>query len=177
MVIISPFEAQELYGLIENSKYVTMHLYGPRSNLGKPALDKLDLYKISGIGSIGLDIPWELTIQLNLFAGQLYFGSFEEYIRACELLGIASEPREDVRVGSDGFICSDKQNSTFRHSPIKFLKVLMSGIRRNGEGIDRTHMGQLCNGMFLQASDFIPSSDNPRETGQSLVLRYNKKPW
>lgn len=177
MVIISPFEAQELYELIENSKHVTMHLYGPRSNLGKPALDTLDLYNVSKVGDISLDIPPTLAIQLNLFAGQLYFGCYEEYVRACELFGIASEPREDVRVSSDGFICSDNQISTFRHSPVKFLKVLMSQIRRNGEGIDRTHMGQLCNGMFLTASDFISSPKISAETGQSLVLSSKKKPF
>lgn len=165
MVVISPFEAQELYGLIKNSKYVTMHLYGPRFNLGKPALDTLDLYNISKVGGTGLNIPLALTIQLNLFAGQLYFGSFEEYVRACELLGIASEPLEDVKAGPDGFIWGDNQISTFRHSPVKFLKVLMSQIRRNGEGIDRTHMGQLCNGIPLQESHF--SSSIPAETGQS----------
>ncbi|OKL56628.1 hypothetical protein UA08_08214 [Talaromyces atroroseus] len=153
MVIISPFEANELYDLIQNSRYVTIHLYGPRFNLGAPALDRLDLYNVSNLRSDSTSIPPTLVIQLNLFAGQLYFSSFGEYVRVCEFLGVAWESREDLIVDADGFIRKSnngrKNTSTFQHSPIKFLKVMISKIRKNGEDIEKTHIGKLFDGMIL----------------------------
>ena len=37
-------------------------------------------------------------------------------------------------------------------SPTKFFKVLMSKIRRNGDGISKTDMGLLLNGKLFQES-------------------------
>ncbi|KAE8413949.1 hypothetical protein BDV36DRAFT_299463 [Aspergillus pseudocaelatus] len=69
MVIVSPYEAQELYPSIKDSKHVTLHLYAPRSNLGLKPLDKLDLYNVSGEVTGALYIPRSFIIELNLFAG------------------------------------------------------------------------------------------------------------
>ncbi|KAE8351981.1 hypothetical protein BDV28DRAFT_149490 [Aspergillus coremiiformis] len=160
MVILSPYEAQELYGSIRDSRHVTLHLYAPRSNSGLQPLDRLDLYNISGNVQDDLCIPRSLIIQLNLFAGQLYLSSYEEYVEVCDFLGVAWEPKgEDSIVAADGFILHDRRidessTSSFRHSPIKFLKVFMSQIRRNDEGIDKTHMGKIFNGIILRRSDF-----------------------
>ncbi|KAB8276571.1 hypothetical protein BDV30DRAFT_235642 [Aspergillus minisclerotigenes] len=86
MVIISPYEAQELYPSIKDSKHVTLHLYVPRSNLGLKPLDKLDLYNVSGEVISALCIPRSFIIDLNLFAGKLYLGSYEEYVEVCDVL-------------------------------------------------------------------------------------------
>ncbi|KAE8329839.1 hypothetical protein BDV39DRAFT_202784 [Aspergillus sergii] len=142
MVIISPYEAQELYPSIKVSKHVTLHLYAPRSNLGLKPLDNLS--------------------------------SYEEYVEVCDFLGVAWKPMgEDSVVATDGFILRrDKNNraerlaSTFRQSPIKFLKVLMSQVRRKGEGIGKTHMGKIFNGIILHRSDF----EEPRRAEQDQVL-------
>ncbi|KAE8342468.1 hypothetical protein BDV24DRAFT_162359 [Aspergillus arachidicola] len=144
MVIISPYEAQELYPSIKDSKHVTLHLYAPRSYLGLKPLDKLHL------------------------------SSYEEYVEVCDFLGVAWKPMgEDSVVATDGFILRrDKNNraerlaSTFRQSPIKFLKVLMSQVRRKGEGIGKAHMGKMVNGVILHRSDF----EEPRRAEQDQVL-------
>ncbi|KAE8316019.1 hypothetical protein BDV41DRAFT_562572 [Aspergillus transmontanensis] len=155
MVIISPYDAQELYPSIKDSKHVTLHLYAPRSKLGLKPLDNF-------------------IIELNLFAGQLYLSSYEEYVEVCDFLGVAWKPMgEDSVVATDGFILRrDKNNraerlaSTFRQSPIKFLKVLMSQVRRKGEGTSKTHIGKIFNGIILHRSDF----EEPRRAEQDQVL-------
>ncbi|RAQ55400.1 hypothetical protein AFGD_007506 [Aspergillus flavus] len=86
MVIISPYEEQELYPSIKDSKHVTLHLYVPRSNLGLKPLDKLDLYNVSGEVTSALRIPRSFIIELNLFAGKLYLSSYEEYVEVCDFL-------------------------------------------------------------------------------------------
>ncbi|KAE8360087.1 hypothetical protein BDV27DRAFT_161990 [Aspergillus caelatus] len=174
MVIISPYEAQGLYPSIKESKHVTLHLYAPRSSLGLKPLDKLDLYNVSGEVTNALCIPRGFIIELNLFAGQLYLSSYEEYVEVCDFLGVAWQPMgEDSLVATDGFILrQDKNNraerleSTFRQSPIKFLNFLMSQIRRKGEVIDKTHMGKMFNGIILDRSDF----EEPRRVEKDQVL-------
>ncbi|OGM45293.1 hypothetical protein ABOM_006398 [Aspergillus bombycis] len=173
MVIISPYEAQKLYNSIKESTHVTLHLYAPRSNLGLKPLDKLDLYNVSGEVTSALCMPRDLIIELNLFAGQLYLSSYEEYVEVCDFLGVAWKPMgEDSVVATDGFILRRDTNnaegieSTFRQSPIKFLKALMSQIRRKGDGIDKTHMGKIFNGIILNRSDF----EEPRRAEQDQVL-------
>lgn len=86
MVIISPYEGQELYPSIKDSKHVTLHLYVPRSKLGLKPLDKLDLYNVSGEVTSALRIPRSFIIELNLFAGKLYLSSYEEYVEVCDFL-------------------------------------------------------------------------------------------
>ncbi|KAK5551104.1 hypothetical protein LTR46_010857 [Exophiala xenobiotica] len=96
----------------------------------------------------------------NLFAGQLYLGSFKEYVELCTTLGLAWQIIEgEAVIAADGFIIrSDDPGkasiSGFTESPIPFLRVLMPKIRRNGEEIDRTHMGALLDDHILRPSDF-----------------------
>ncbi|KAE8440778.1 hypothetical protein EG329_006578 [Mollisiaceae sp. DMI_Dod_QoI] len=158
MLIISSFEAQEISSIIKVSKTTTLHLYAPRPNLGFRPLDHLDLFTYPSRHE-SLAIPRNLTVLLNLFAGQLYLDSFEEYIEVCELLGLAWEKSEEGSVvAADGFILKDKKTgaptSTFKDSPVKFLKVFLTKIRRNCETIDKTHMGKLLDGTLLTRADF-----------------------
>ncbi|TVY36417.1 hypothetical protein LSUB1_G007938, partial [Lachnellula subtilissima] len=90
MMVISPHEAQELLPRIKASKTTTLHLYGPRQNLGFRSLDALNLYNVPArAGTLHLHLPRHLIIQLNLFAGQLYLASFDEYKEVCSFLGLA----------------------------------------------------------------------------------------
>jgi hypothetical protein len=104
-------------------------------------------------------------VQLNLFTGQLYLGSFKEYVEVCAFLGLAWEKAEEgCVVAADGFIMQDNSgtrtsSSMFSDSPVKFLKVLMMKIRRNCEGIDKTHMGRILDGRLLRLSDFREPED------------------
>jgi len=130
MMIISPYEAQELLSDIRKSNTATLHLYAPRPNLGFRTLDGLDLYTVPARPGMRA-LPRRLVVQPNLFAGQLYFGSFKEYVEVCAFLGLAWEMAEEGWVvAADGFITRDDSGpgSTFRDSPVKFLKVLMTKI-------------------------------------------------
>ncbi|KAI9048432.1 hypothetical protein LZ554_007268 [Drepanopeziza brunnea f. sp. 'monogermtubi'] len=175
MMVISPFEAHELLPYISASDSVTLHIYSPRPNLGFRRLDGLDLYTVP-VQPTMPTLPRELTIQLNLFAGQLYFSSYQEYIDVCQVLGLAHEKTTaGTVVDSDGFIVSRDGSAgpgvqcTFKDSPVTFLKVLMTKIRRNCEGIDKTHMGHVLGGVVLSPADLEMSEDlglNDREGGR-----------
>ncbi|KAJ5185732.1 hypothetical protein N7472_010572 [Penicillium cf. griseofulvum] len=155
MIIISPYEANCLLPDIRRSKCVTLHQYAPRQNFAFGSLDKLSLYNVPE-DSGTIEIPDELRMQLNLFAGQLYLESYAEYQRLCAFLGVASVATSgDICVDTHGFIESeDNKGSAFRQSPIEFLKVLMSQIRKDAQDIDKTHVGRILNGLLLFPSDF-----------------------
>jgi hypothetical protein len=81
MIIISPYEAQKLLPAISDSHLVSLHLYAPRPNLGYESLDSLDLYTVPE--RFSPQIPQSRIIELNSFAGQLYFETFREYVDVC----------------------------------------------------------------------------------------------
>ncbi|TVY48539.1 hypothetical protein LOCC1_G001313 [Lachnellula occidentalis] len=165
MIIISPHEAQELLPQIKASKTATLHLYGPRQNLGFRSLDALDLYNVP-TRSGTLHLPRHLILQLNLFAGQLYLASFNEYKEVCNFLGLAWDAaRDDCVTAPDGFIVRNRSGlrsasgCTFSDSPVMFMKVLTTKIRRHCEGVDKTHMGKLLDSILLHSSDFEELED------------------
>lgn len=167
MVIISPFEAQRLLPDIRGYKKVTLHQYAPRRNKALRPLDQLSLFN-EGRAFSPTQLPRRLRILLNLFAGQLYFDSFVEYKETCELLGLiwrVGQPGVVAR--ADGFIVRRNRNAgshgsgsgsevacTFKESPVNCLRALMTSIRRNGEGIDKTHVGDMLSGWVLKEEDF-----------------------
>ena len=164
IIIISPYEANQLYRSMEVSTVATLHVYKPRCNSGYASLDQLDLHTIPARAAPPI-VPRVLAMQLNLFAGQLYIGSYGEYQEICRFLGLSTETltkemsAQGWKVGADGFILSDGEGriggkSGVKQSPVNFLKVLMSQVRRNGDGIAKTHMGGLLEGKLFQESDF-----------------------
>ena len=164
IMIVSPFEANALHKSMKDSTTVTLHIYKPRCNSGYAPLDQLDLYNISA-HMTRLTVPRALVIQLNLFAGQLYIDSREDYHEICKFLGLSTRAvteqmtEQGWDVAADGFILSDGYGrvgcqSGIMESPVKFFKILMSTIRRNGDGIARTHMGSLLMGKLFQESEF-----------------------
>ncbi|CAG8972326.1 hypothetical protein HYALB_00001729 [Hymenoscyphus albidus] len=155
LVVISPFEVQELLDLIREYRRVTLHLYAPRSNLEFRPLDALDLFTV-GKEYGCLSIPRHLIVQLNLFAGQLYLSSFKEYIEVCDFLGLAWRATEQglsVR-GVGGFTVQACGNVGFHDGLVMFFKVLMMKIRRNCESIEKTHLGKILHGAMLEERDF-----------------------
>jgi hypothetical protein len=154
LLILSPFEADQLLPRIRQSPYVTLHLYAPRPNLDYKSLDKLNLYHV-GQGAFGLDtVSRSLTLQLNLFAGQLYFDSFAEYTEFCGYLGLAWNAAQDGQtVQADGFVTPPMGKWGLKKSAVKFFRELMK-IRREGEGIEKTQVGRILNGDVLEPSDF-----------------------
>ncbi|PPJ57158.1 hypothetical protein CBER1_08454 [Cercospora berteroae] len=160
ILIISPFEANQLYPSMSRSK-ATLHLYKPRSNSGYVPLDRLDFHTVP-IQSVPI-VPRSLAVQLNLFAGQLYISSYEDYLEICKFLGLSTRAVTEGMAGwqqdATGFILGDDQGrrggeSGLEKSPVNFMKVLMAKIRKNGESIAKTQMGELLEGKLFQQSDF-----------------------
>ena len=86
-------------------------------------------------------IPSVVT-QLNLFAGQLYLRSYEEYEIVCRFLGLCCRaPGPGVKAACDSFIEPDSRvrsdsalirGCSFTTSPVAFLRTLMA-LRRKGQ--------------------------------------------
>ncbi|KAI9510762.1 hypothetical protein F5148DRAFT_1274598 [Russula earlei] len=146
VIVISPYEAHELLPIIRKSKKVRLHVYAPRVTFSMRSFSDLTFHSISDSPN-----PWSapahLRTELNLFAGQLYLDSKEEYERVCVLLALfmAHPGAEFTEV--DGFVLPayrTGENSPFKQSKISILKELIS-LRRKGMGYHRTHLGQILN--------------------------------
>ena len=154
LMVISPYEAEGLLPNIQTSKSVALHLYKPRSNVSYRTFDRLDFYSIP-TGVTTHHIPRSLLLQLDIFSGQLYLNSYEDYLEVCTLLGLAAHvPKDGEIVAADGFIIRDRDGVKPGTSPVKFLQALMSKIRRNGQGIGKTDMGNILEGKLLERSHF-----------------------
>jgi hypothetical protein len=161
LVIISPFEAQQLLPLIERSPHVALHIYAPRVNLAFQSLDHLQLYHVSGKPTFDA-ISRDVALFLNLFSGQLYLSCFGDYTTLCDLLGLAWDTdNADTAVvfGPDGFIPPGANGklvnlSSFVKSPVQFLQVLIEKIRQDCGSIEKTDIGKMFQGVRLLESDF-----------------------
>lgn len=158
MIVVNPFEAQALFSCIGSSSKVALHLYTPRYNEGFRSSDRLGFFIFPHQPTPAID-P-RLVVQLNLFSGQLYINDYQDFKYMCGYLGLATEiAKGNWEIAADGFILKDEQGkvggagSRLTKSPVKFLQRLMS-IRRDGEGISKTHMGSLLEGRLLRAEDF-----------------------
>ncbi|RMZ68305.1 very large low complexity [Pyrenophora seminiperda CCB06] len=155
LVIISPFEAEHLLPAVQKSNIVTMHLYAPRVSLGFFPLDTLDLYCVGrAFSARDSGIHRSQIVQLNLFAGQLYFASYAEYVELCKCLGLASEaPEEGEILQADGFIMPPTGDWGLEKSPVRFLKQHFA-MRREGQSIEKTHLGRVLEGGLLESREF-----------------------
>ncbi|KAI0536541.1 hypothetical protein GGR58DRAFT_528215 [Xylaria digitata] len=156
LMLISPHEAEELipWSQSERSDEVTLHLYKPRYHTGHQAFDRLDFFNTPPQRP-QLEVPRALLVQLNLFAGQLYFGEYEDYLDTCKFLGLAADvPRKGEIVAAGGYIVRDGNGeSKFDRSPVRFLQALTPMVRRNGQSISKTHVGSMLEGKLLERSD------------------------
>ena len=160
-VILSPYEANELMPVFREHKVVTLHLYSPRINKSMRTLDDLSFCAVPAL-SEPPSIPPVIT-HLNLFAGQLYLRSYDEYLSLCRFLGLCSHaPGDRGRVSIDGFIRpSDRvvfdagmaEECTFKDSPVEFLRALM-GMRRKEQSYRWSHLGRILHGERLNAEQF-----------------------
>ncbi|XWW92894.1 hypothetical protein V2A60_000821 [Cordyceps javanica] len=157
-VIISPYEAHyALTQLMNSASRTRLHVYAPRTTLGLEPLDTLRLYTVPETAEDEWQLPDCLRLQLNLFAGQLYFGSYQDYADTCDMLGLAWRPLTaadgPVTVEMDGFIVGGGK-SAFTKSPVQGIRVLMCTLRRDSRDISKTHWGRILGGEFLTEADF-----------------------
>lgn len=155
LIILTPYEANDLTDKIRAFAKVTLHLFSPRSNSSFAPLDRLELYNV-GRSFAGGSVSQSLTAQLNLFSGTLYMRSFEEYEMLCDFLGIlktTAKPGQEVL--ADNFITPPDGKWKFTESPVLFLRVHVMRIRNEGAGIEKTHIGKMLGGLRLEESDFV----------------------
>ncbi|KAL2261316.1 hypothetical protein VTK26DRAFT_4409 [Humicola hyalothermophila] len=176
MVVVSPYEANELKALLllEDQPAVTLCAYLPRTSLSFRSLEDLSLYTVPARAQSPLAAPpRELIMQLNLFAGQLYLRSYDEYVRLCRYLGLSFRENDgDEDVAADGFVGRrggrGYDRCEFETSPVAFLAVLCKRIRRDCLDIERTHLGRILAGEILRERDF-EGDEKGRDGGETEV--------
>ncbi|KAH9028426.1 hypothetical protein EDB83DRAFT_2526320 [Lactarius deliciosus] len=145
VIVISPHEANELLPIIRQSGKVRLHVYAPRVTASMRSFSDLTFYTITGSPAREWTAPAPLRIELNLFAGQLYFDSKEQYERVCELLALHMAHPGAKRVEVDGFVplaYRTGEKSPFSVSVVSIFKEL-TGLRRKGMGFGGTDLGRI----------------------------------
>ncbi len=134
---------------------MTLHLYAPRHIQGYDSLDALDLYCVGRTFSASSpNIERSQIVQLNLFAGQLYFELYAEYVELCSCLGVASrDAKEGEELQADGFIVPTAGVWRLNKSPVGFLRKYVK-MRRDGDSIEKTHLGRVLEGALLEEREF-----------------------
>ncbi|KAH0034044.1 hypothetical protein KCU78_g2340, partial [Aureobasidium melanogenum] len=172
LLIISPFEANELLPQIKKSKKIRLHTYAPRVVKAMISFSDLNFYTPNAGPS---DAPVSIAVvrALNLFAGSLYLDDKAEYEALRSDLGLISQHHhaEGVSVQSDGFVAPQDREKIgwpstchYSKSPVPFFKELFV-LRRNGQSFGHTHMGHLLAGKELRADAFDEELDG--ETGET----------
>ncbi|KAH9050298.1 hypothetical protein EDB84DRAFT_1585162 [Lactarius hengduanensis] len=154
-IVISPYDVNELLPIIRKSDRVRLHIYAPRVTASMRSFSDLTFHIIPEWPVTGWTPPAHTRTVLNLFAGQLYFDSKEEYERVCVLfaLHMAHPGAEQIEV--DGFVRPAYRTgeiSPFSVSMIATFKRL-TGLRRKGMGYDMTHLGRVLDARPLSASN------------------------
>lgn len=161
LVVMSPYEVNELLPSIRSSSAVHLHLYSPRVKKSMRSLDDLCLHCIPPL-LLNWRVPEDTRRQLNIFAGQLYLRDNEEYRGLCNFLGLYINSKETpvkhgVEFHSDGFIKPRYRlaypTSPFLASPVPFLKSHLA-ICQRGQDFFLSHLGKIAHAKILTENDF-----------------------
>ena len=157
-IVISPYEANELLPQIRKSDKVRLHIYVPKVTASMRSFSDLTFHTISKLPStIAWTCPSHIRTELNLFAGQLYFDSKEEYDSVCVLFALRMGHLAAREIDADGFVHPEnrtgKRSSPLSVSAIATFKKLMN-LRRKGMGYDKTQVGRVLDARPLKDSDF-----------------------
>ncbi|KAJ7160683.1 hypothetical protein C8R43DRAFT_1177102 [Mycena crocata] len=165
LIIINPWEANELLPYIRDSRYVHLHQYAPRTMMNMRSFEDLHFYTLPASPTVP---PQRWTAkeisQLNLFAGQLYLNEFHEYKWICDMIGLyvddeVSGDGSPVKYGSDGFVKPEHRQAAmveeclFTESPLSAIKDLVSW-RRKGLNYRSTHIGKILHAGLVQETNF-----------------------
>ena len=161
-LIISPFEANELLPSIFESGKVRLHVYSARTALASRSLEDLSFCAMPPLPTGQSHV--DAVRYINLFAGQTYLKSYDEYLRLWRLLGLCYRtPGNAVLVRTDGFIERAErpkfdaimaQVCPFSESPVGLLRRLLD-MRSKGQGFRHSHMGKIVFGARVLETDFI----------------------
>lgn len=175
ILIISPFEADELHDAIRLSNTTRLHVYAPRMNKASANLSGLDFLVVSGEEDGTQSPPSPQAIRdINLFAGSTYLNSYEEYEELGGYLGIVKDMKDHhdspgLTLGSDGFVDAAGRKvlawpieCPFTQTPIPFFQAFYS-LRMKGQDFSDTHFGFICASKPLTEEDFGEARKVKRE--------------
>ena len=151
VLVISPYEANALLPIIRKKKDVRLNIYTPRVTSSMRSFSDLTFYSIPDSPVETWTAPVHAKIALNLFAGQLFFNSKEEFENLCILLALSRAHPGAEYNQIDGFVPPAYRTgrpSPFAESKISVLKTLIV-LRRKGMGYSRTHLGKILNAIPL----------------------------
>ncbi|KAF9235916.1 hypothetical protein BU15DRAFT_64461 [Melanogaster broomeanus] len=143
LVVVSPYEVDELLPQIRSSKTVHLHIYTPRVVKSMPPCDDLDLHSIPPVSALWTP-PWPLVDQLNVFAGQLYLRDYTTYIELCRFLCLYTRDLEadgdvEIQRADDGFIKPENRPPELNMKGMPYAP---------------THMGKILDAQQLTEDDF-----------------------
>ncbi|KIY69275.1 hypothetical protein CYLTODRAFT_394060 [Cylindrobasidium torrendii FP15055 ss-10] len=160
LVVISQHEANALMSmLLESSCHVDLYVYAPRINGNGFAFDTFCFDAIRPARSHPRYTPLhDHLTQLNLFSGQLYPTTYEQYKLLCNYLGISTQ--KGYFAQSDGFVLPKdrtplpgmQKHCPFDSSPVPFVRALLD-VRRKGQDYSLTPMGKMLHGGIVRPSD------------------------
>ena len=157
LLVMSQHEVNELLPLIRNSTHVRLHLYCPRTSVSSDIFDHLRFFCIPPLPKNSERLHSSITAPLNMFAGQLYPSSYDEYRALCHFLGLDPDWQQRLRRRDRFVFPSDRRGalrtSPFSNSPVRFFKELLA-LRRKGQEFDTTPLGRILNGTRLMAHEF-----------------------
>jgi len=162
LIVLSPYEVNQLLPSIKESKFVHLHVYAPRVTQAMKTFEDLDFFCIPPLPEDWIPPCLTDITQLNLFSGQLYFKDYDAYTHLRMMLGLIGDEtkgEEGQWWESDGFVKPENRRGEMKNickltsSPLSFLKDLVS-LRRKGMGYQSTHIGRVLHGRLLRREDF-----------------------
>ncbi|KAI9717157.1 MAG: hypothetical protein M1812_004905 [Candelaria pacifica] len=166
LLIISPYEANQLLQRIKSSKVVRLHVYAPCTSKTMVSFADLRFHTVSACNATHSWPVKSALRDLHLFSGGLYFDNYKQYEKLCDYLAIVTDrsrfdEREDLHLGSDGFANAKARkalnwpigNAPWRNSPLPFVKALLA-MRRKDQNFSQSHMGDLVQGRILKEESF-----------------------
>lgn len=157
VLLLSPYEANELLPNIRESSNVSLHLYAPRTSKSMFSFSRLEFLSTK---PSHYTLASKTLSTLNLFAGMTYFDSYQEYQKFCYfcgLIGGTARAVSNTHVSSEGFVHPSGRSaewvSVFDKSPLPLIKALL-GMRRKGDDWTTTHMGRIVDVRVLKEGDF-----------------------
>lgn len=157
LLVLSQYEVNELLPDIQASMNTALHVYTPRTTKGMRPFHLLDFFTI---GSANTNVPpqSEISQDLELFAGSLYFDSFSAYERFRLFLGLRTDAFANATeelASPEGFVDEETRqavgwpiHSPFQSNPLPFLGTLYD-MRGKGHGYLQTHVGTIVRGVPL----------------------------
>jgi len=165
LVALSQYEVNELLPDLRQHGKLRLHMYSPRLTQEMRIFDDLAYHCVPPLpisphspSSALIPVDMQQILELNVFAGQLYFSTYDAYLRFCDFFAVmTNETDKSVDCEIDGWVKQSNRvgqmaKSPFNENPLLLLKELM-GARRKGMNYDSTHVGKILRARRLNHGD------------------------